>query len=72
MEDKACRLLQTLVQFCHNAGAPLASTTMTVERAHARPHRLWINIVFDVLLPTESTAFDVYCLSPQNNFVVVV
>ncbi len=33
-----------MVQFCQNAGAPLASTTITLERAHARPHSLWANV----------------------------
>ncbi len=37
-------LSEKLVQFCQNAGATLASTKVTLERTHARPHCLWPNI----------------------------
>ncbi len=33
-----------MAQFCQNADVPPASTTITLERAHARPHSRWENV----------------------------
>ncbi len=43
-KDEVSRLFKTMVKFCQNAGALLASTTIALERAHARPHSRLENV----------------------------
>ncbi len=54
MQNKACRLIYTSAQFCQNVVSLLASITMMLERAHARPNSRWANF-FTKLMKTPLT-----------------